>query len=91
VRKGDDLTTFILPKAKKIRSLNLSEPLGPPRPVAGHLYLLPFKRVCQTVTTGYFNFSILLIAYNVVGPTTDIDMWMGRLSLLSMLYAIFIE
>jgi hypothetical protein len=39
VRKGDDLTAFIVPKIKKIRSLNLPEPLGPPRPVAGHLYL----------------------------------------------------
>ena len=39
MRKGDDLTTFIVPKVKNIRSLNLPEPLGPPRPVAGHLYL----------------------------------------------------
>jgi hypothetical protein len=39
VRKGDDLTTFIVPKVKKIRSLNLPETLGPPRPGAGHLYL----------------------------------------------------
>ena len=28
-----------MPKVKKIRSLNLPEPLGPPRPFAGHLYL----------------------------------------------------
>ena len=40
MHKGDDLTTFIAPKVKKIRSLNLPEPIGPPRPVAGHLYLL---------------------------------------------------
>jgi hypothetical protein len=33
MRKGDDLTTFIVPKVKKIRSLNLL------RPVAGNLYL----------------------------------------------------
>jgi hypothetical protein len=36
VRKGDDLTTFIVPKVKKIQSLNLPELLGPPRPVEGH-------------------------------------------------------
>ena len=39
MRKGDDLTTFLVPKVKKIRSLNLPEPPGPPRPVAAHLYL----------------------------------------------------
>ena len=39
MRKGDNLTTFIVPKVKKIRSLNLPEPLGPPRPVEGHVYL----------------------------------------------------
>ena len=39
MRKGDDLTTFTVLKVKKIRNLNLPEPLGPPRPVAGHLYL----------------------------------------------------
>ena len=37
MRKGDDLTTFIVPKVEKIRGLNLPEPLGPPRPVAGQL------------------------------------------------------
>ena len=30
MRKGDDLITFIVPKVKKIRSLNLPEALGPP-------------------------------------------------------------
>jgi hypothetical protein len=29
VRKGDDLTIFIVPKVEKIRSLNLPEPQGP--------------------------------------------------------------
>ena len=33
MRKGDDITTFTVPKVKTIRSLNLQEPLGPPRPV----------------------------------------------------------
>jgi hypothetical protein len=37
VRNGDNLTTFIVLKVEKIRSLNLPEPLRPPRPVAGHL------------------------------------------------------
>ena len=35
MRKGEDLNTFIVPKVKKIWNLNLPEPLGPPRPVAG--------------------------------------------------------
>ena len=39
MRKGDDLITFIVPKLKKIRTLNLPEPLGLPRPVEGHHYL----------------------------------------------------
>jgi hypothetical protein len=39
VRKGDDRTTFVVPKVNKIRRLNLPEHLGPPRPVAGHLHL----------------------------------------------------
>jgi hypothetical protein len=42
VRKGDDLTTFIVLKEKKIQSLNLPEPLGPLWPVTGHLYLFFF-------------------------------------------------
>jgi hypothetical protein len=33
------VATFIEPKVKKIRSVNLPEPLGPRRPVTGHLYL----------------------------------------------------
>ena len=37
MRKADDLTTFIVPKVLKIRSLNLPDPQGP---VAGKLYLL---------------------------------------------------
>jgi hypothetical protein len=39
VGKGDDFTTFIVPKVEKIWSLNLPETLRPPRPVVGHLYL----------------------------------------------------
>ena len=39
MRKGDDLTTFVVPKVEKIRSLNLRIPRGLLRPVAGKLYL----------------------------------------------------
>jgi hypothetical protein len=41
MHKSDDLTTFIVPKVVKIRSLNLLEPFGPPWPIVGHLYHLP--------------------------------------------------
>jgi hypothetical protein len=37
--KGDDLATFIVPKVKKIRRLNLWTPKGQLRPVVGRLYL----------------------------------------------------
>jgi hypothetical protein len=39
VRKGDDLTTFIVQKVKKIRSLNFPDPQGPARPVEGNFYI----------------------------------------------------
>ena len=39
MRKVDDLITFVVPKVKEMLSLNLPELLGPPRPVAGHVYL----------------------------------------------------
>jgi hypothetical protein len=35
VRKGDDLTTFIVPKVEKIRSLNLPYPHGPAQAFSG--------------------------------------------------------
>jgi hypothetical protein len=38
VHKGDDLTTFIVPKVEKIRRLNLPDPQSLLRPVAGKLY-----------------------------------------------------
>jgi hypothetical protein len=37
---GDDLTTFIVPKVKKIRSLNLPDPQGPAQACSGKT--LPF-------------------------------------------------
>jgi hypothetical protein len=40
VRKGDDLTTFIVPKVEKIRkALTYRIPKGRLRPEAGKLYL----------------------------------------------------
>jgi hypothetical protein len=43
VRKGDDLTIFIVPTVEKIRSLDLQIPKGLLRPVAGKLYLYLYK------------------------------------------------
>jgi hypothetical protein len=39
VRKGDDLTTFIVPKVEKIRTLTYRIPKDLLRPVAGKIYL----------------------------------------------------
>ena len=39
---GKDLHSV---ESQEIRSLNLPDPLGPPRSVAGHLYLLPFTHM----------------------------------------------
>ena len=43
-------TTLIVPNVKKIRGLNLPEPLGPPRPVADDLYLYLYLHL--TITPG---------------------------------------
>jgi hypothetical protein len=43
VRKGDDLTTFIVPKVEEIRSLNFQIPTGLLRPVLGKLYLYLYR------------------------------------------------
>jgi hypothetical protein len=42
-RKGDDLTTFIVPKVEKIRTLNLREPQEPSQAFSG--IALPFYHV----------------------------------------------
>jgi hypothetical protein len=39
VHRGDDITTFIVPKVEKIRTLNLRIPKVLHRPVAGKVYL----------------------------------------------------
>ena len=48
--KGDDLTTFIVPKVEKIRSLNLLIPKGLLRPVAGKLYLFMYLCIVYLMT-----------------------------------------
>jgi hypothetical protein len=42
VRKGDDLTTFIVPKVEKIRSLNLPDPQGPAQASSGRTLPVPY-------------------------------------------------
>ena len=37
VRRGDDLTTFIVPKVEKIRSLNLPDPQGSTQACSGKI------------------------------------------------------
>jgi hypothetical protein len=44
VRKGDDLTTFIVPKVEKIRSLNVPDPPGPAQACSGK----PLPNYCET-------------------------------------------
>jgi hypothetical protein len=62
MRKGNDLTTFIVPKVEKIRSLNLLDiPKGLLRPVAGNLYL--------TFRLGLFLIVILLFIENIKRPS----------------------
>jgi hypothetical protein len=40
VRKGDDLTTLLVPNVKKIRSLNLPDTQGPVQACSGKLLVL---------------------------------------------------
>ena len=46
MRKGEDLTTFLVPNVN-IRSLNLPDAQGPARHVAGKLYL--YRAICRCV------------------------------------------
>jgi hypothetical protein len=55
VRKDDYLTTFIVPKVEKIRSLNLPSPQGLLRPIVGKLYL--FRKRVKTIVTSKVNSS----------------------------------
>ena len=41
MRKGDDPTTFIVPKVEKIRSLNLPDPQGPAQACSRKTLALP--------------------------------------------------
>jgi hypothetical protein len=57
VRKGDDLTIFIVPKVEKIRSLNLCIPKGLLRPVAGECYLYLYLYLFNNSTNNIPSFS----------------------------------
>jgi hypothetical protein len=50
VRNGDELTTFIVPKVEKIRSLNLPDPQGPVQACNGkplpYTVYVPVKGFC---------------------------------------------
>ena len=39
MRKGDDLTAFIVPKVEKIQSLNLPDPQGPAQACGGKTFI----------------------------------------------------
>jgi hypothetical protein len=58
VRKGDGLTTFMVPKVEKIRSLNLAGPQGPAQACSG-------KRLFLQLCT-FWNWTIIEIAYNFI-------------------------
>jgi hypothetical protein len=49
VRKGEDLTTFIVSKVEKIRSLNLSDPQGFVQACSGKTLPLHFKMTWTVV------------------------------------------
>ena len=48
MRKGDDLTTLIVPKVEKIRSFNLPDPQGPAKTCSGKTLPLPLHHMIQT-------------------------------------------
>jgi hypothetical protein len=58
VRKGDDLTTFIVPKVEKIRSLNLPEPHGPAQARSGKALSLHLPILTSTLGGGGWLFSL---------------------------------
>jgi hypothetical protein len=53
VRKGDDLTTFIVLKVEKIRSLNLPDPEGPAQAWAGKLLVVVVVVAAAVVAGGF--------------------------------------
>jgi hypothetical protein len=69
VCRGDDLTTFIVPKVEKIRNLNLPGPEGPVRPVAEKLYVLVVVVVVVVVVAHptLKRYTILGVAERVTG------------------------
>ena len=50
MRKGNDLTTVIVPKVEKIRSFNLPDPQGPAQACSGKTLLLPAHTHTHTHT-----------------------------------------
>jgi hypothetical protein len=67
VSRGDDLTTFIVPKVMKIQSLNLPDPQGPVQACSGttlplHLPLL---------TVAYYSFIVILMLWCEISQKTQ--------------------
>ena len=52
--KGDDITTFIVPKVEKIRSLNLPEPLGPAQACSGKTLPLPYVYKIHSMKLSFY-------------------------------------
>ena len=67
MRKGDDLTTFIVPKVEKIRSLNLRDPQGPAQACSGKALPLPFLIILRDTNkksdSVFLLTSVLLFSY----------------------------
>ena len=75
MRKGDDLTTFIVPKVEKIRSLNLPDPQGPVQACSGKaLPLSSFQSLIDTLFSGVCLFSSLLVE---LSDNTRYNTWVG--------------
>jgi hypothetical protein len=49
VRKGDDFTTFIVPKVEKIRNLKLLDLQGPVQACSGKILPLPWESISLSV------------------------------------------
>jgi hypothetical protein len=53
-----------VPNVKKIRGLNLPEPLGPPRPVAGDLYIFSAISYKKSFSQGLLPFEPNIVFFN---------------------------
>jgi hypothetical protein len=65
VPKSDDLTTFIVPHVKKIRSLNLSDPHGPVQACSG---IALQYRLRSSVLYHYDTLLCIVTSYGLDGP-----------------------